>query len=171
MIGHFLPGAIFGALAPVLLNKVMAEGAANIWSMQYTGKNDDGEMWTYIWFSSGGTGARPSKDGISAAAFPSGVAGVPTEVIESLAPIVFRSRELVTDSAGAGKFRGGCGQEMRVAVRTNHPFIVSPLFDRTKFQAAGYRGWSARWVRRHRGQRRQLFRHQGGSGISSQARK
>ncbi len=140
VIGHFLPGAIFGALAPVLLNKVMAEGAANIWSMQYTGKNDDGEMWTYIWFSSGGTGARPSKDGISAAAFPSGVAGVPTEVIESLAPIVFRSRELVTDSAGAGKFRGGCGQEMRVAVRTNHPFIVSPLFDRTKFQAAGYEG-------------------------------
>ncbi len=140
VIGHFLPGAIFGALAPVLPNRVMAEGAANIWSMQYTGKNDDGELWTYIWFSSGGTGARPSKDGISAAAFPSGVAGVPTEVIESLAPIVFRSRELVTDSAGAGKFRGGCGQEMRVAVRSEYPFIISPLFDRTKFQAAGYEG-------------------------------
>ncbi len=140
VIGHFLPGAIFGALAPVLPNRVMAEGAANIWSMQFTGTSDEGETWTYIWFSSGGTGARPTKDGISATAFPSGVAGVPTEVIESLSPVVFRSRELVTDSGGAGKFRGGCGQEMRVTVRTDRPFTLSPLFDRTKFQAAGYDG-------------------------------
>lgn len=140
VIGHFLPGAIFGALAPVLPNRMMAEGAANIWSMQFTGSNQDGEPWTYIWFSSGGTGARPNKDGISATAFPSGVAGVPTEIIESLSPVVFRSRELVTDSGGAGMFRGGCGQEMRVTVRTDRPFILSPLFDRTKFQAAGYEG-------------------------------
>ncbi len=140
VIGHFLPGAIFGALAPVLPNRVMAEGAANIWSMQFTGTSDEGETWTYIWFSSGGTGARPTKDGISATAFPSGVAGVPTEVIESLSPVVFRSRELVIDSGGAGKFRGGCGQEMRVTVRTDRPFTLSPLFDRTKFQAEGYDG-------------------------------
>jgi N-methylhydantoinase B len=118
----------------------MAEGAANIWSMQYTGTNDDGEPWTYVWFSSGGTGARPTKDGISATAFPSGVAGVPTEVIESLSPLVFRSRELVPDSGGAGRFRGGCGQEMRVTVRNPRPVSLSPLFDRTKFQAAGYEG-------------------------------
>lgn len=140
VIGHFLPGAIFGALAPVLPNRMMAEGAANIWSMQFTGSNQDGEPWTYIWFSSGGTGARPNKDGISATAFPSGVAGVPTEIIESLSPVVFRSRELVIDSGGAGMFRGGCGQEMRVTVRTDRPFILSPLFDRTKFRAAGYEG-------------------------------
>ena len=65
---------------------------------------------------------------------------MPTEVIESLSPVVFRSRELVTDSGGAGMFRGGCGQEMRVTVRTDRPFTLSPLFDRTKFQAAGYEG-------------------------------
>jgi len=140
VIGHFLPGAIFGALAPALPGRVMAEGAANIWSMQFTGTNDDGEPWTYVWFSSGGTGARPNKDGISATAFPSGVAGVPTEVIESLSPIVFRSREFVPDSGGAGRFRGGCGQEMRVMVRDPRPVSLSPLFDRTKFQAAGYEG-------------------------------
>jgi N-methylhydantoinase B len=140
VIGHFLPGAIFGALAPALPGRVMAEGAANIWSMQFTGANDEGEPWTYIWFSSGGTGARPTKDGISATAFPSGVAGVPTEVIESLSPVVFRLRELVPDSGGAGRFRGGCGQEMRVEVRTDRPVTLSPLFDRTKFQAAGYEG-------------------------------
>jgi N-methylhydantoinase B len=140
VIGHFLPGAIFGALAPALPQRVMAEGAANIWSMQFTGANDEGEPWTYIWFSSGGTGARPTKDGISATAFPSGVAGVPTEVIESLSPVVFRLRELVPDSGGAGRFRGGCGQEMRVVVNTDRPVTLSPLFDRTKFQAAGYEG-------------------------------
>ena len=143
VIGHFLPGAIFGALAPALPGRVMAEGAANIWSMQFTGANEAGDPWTYIWFSSGGTGARPTKDGISATAFPSGVAGVPTEVIESLSPVVFRLRELVPDSGGAGRFRGGCGQEMRVEVRTDRPVTLSPLFDRTRFQAAGYEGGAA----------------------------
>jgi N-methylhydantoinase B len=140
VIGHFLPGAIFGALAKALPDRVMAEGAANIWSAQFFGSNDDGSPWTYIWFCSGGTGARPGKDGISATAFPSGIAGVPTEVIESLSPVVFRHRELIIDSAGPGRFRGGLGQEMRVAVRTDRPFTLSPLFDRTKFRAAGYAG-------------------------------
>lgn len=140
IIGHFLPGAIFGALARVIPDRVMAEGAANIWSTQFTGRDDEHQLWTYVWFSTGGTGARPTKDGISTAAFPSGISGVPSEVIESLSPVMIHYRQYRQDSGGAGTFRGGLGQEMEVSVRTNRPFTFSPLFDRVHFAAQGYDG-------------------------------
>jgi N-methylhydantoinase B len=140
IIGHFLPGAIFGALAQALPDRVMAEGAANIWINQFSGRDEQNELWTYVWFSAGGTGARPNKDGISAAAFPSGISGVPAEVIESLSPIVMHRREFRQDSGGAGRFRGGLGQVMEVSVRGDRSFTLSPLFDRTRFAAQGYAG-------------------------------
>ncbi|MEX2314978.1 MAG: hydantoinase B/oxoprolinase family protein [Thermomicrobiales bacterium] len=140
IIGHFLPGAIFGALAQALPDRVMAEGAANIWINQFSGRDEANDIWTYVWFSAGGTGARPNKDGISAAAFPSGISGVPAEVIESLSPVIMHRREYRADSGGAGEFRGGLGQIMEVSVRGDKPFTLSPLFDRTRFAAQGYAG-------------------------------
>jgi N-methylhydantoinase B len=140
IIGHFLPGAIFGALAAALPDQVMAEGAANIWINQFSGRDEADKVWTYVWFSAGGTGARPNKDGISATAFPSGISGVPAEVIESLSPVVMHRREFREDSGGPGRFRGGLGQTMHVSVRGERPYSLSPLFDRTQFAAQGYRG-------------------------------
>lgn len=140
IIGHFLPGAIFGALAEALPEQVMAEGAANIWINQFSGRDEQDDVWTYVWFSAGGTGARPSSDGINATAFPSGISGVPAEVIESLSPVILHRRELRRDSGGPGRFRGGLGQTMEVSIRGDRPFSLSPLFDRTQFAAQGYRG-------------------------------
>ena len=143
IVGHFLPGVIFGALAQVIPRQVMADGAANIWSTQFTGRDTNDDLWTYVWFSTGGTGARPTADGISAAAFPSGISGVPAEVIESLAPIVINRREYRQDSGGAGTFRGGLGQTLEVAVRSGQPYWFSPLFDRVQFAAQGSEGGGA----------------------------
>lgn len=140
IIGHFLPGVIFGALANALPDRVMADGAANIWINQFSGRDEQDNVWTYVWFSAGGTGARPTKDGISATAFPSGISGVPAEVIENLAPLVMHRREFLTDSGGAGRFRGGLGQRMEVSVRSGRSYQISPLFDRTRFAAGGYAG-------------------------------
>jgi N-methylhydantoinase B len=140
IIGHFLPGAIFGALAQALPDRVLAEGAANIWATQFTGRNEDESFWTYVWFSTGGTGARPTKDGISTTAFPSGISGVPTEMIESLSPVVIQRREYRTDSGGPGRYRGGLGQTLTIGVRSDKPYTFSPIFDRTKFAAQGYQG-------------------------------
>jgi N-methylhydantoinase B len=140
ILGHFLPGAVFGALAQALPDRVIAEGAANIWNLQFTGHDLAGDPFTYVWFSCGGTGARPTKDGLHATAFPSGISGVPAEVIEQLTPVVLRKREIRADSAGPGRFRGGCGQTLQVAVRTDRPFRFAPLFDRLHHAAAGYAG-------------------------------
>src|SRR5699024_2817474 len=99
-----------------------------------------GRYFSFTWFSSGGTGALKGKDGLSATAYPSGVAGVPVEVIENLAPLIVHRRELRQGSGGAGTWRGGLGQTMEVEVRTDKPYLFSGLFERTRFAAPGLHG-------------------------------
>ena len=91
-------------------------------------------------FHSGGTGARPSSDGLSATAFPSGVKNVPVEITETLAPLVIWSKEYLQDSGGAGEHRGGLGQAMEIGSAENMPFGISPTFDRVVFPARGRLG-------------------------------
>jgi N-methylhydantoinase B len=141
LVGHFLPGAIFAALAPAIPDRVMAESSAGLWNTNISGEAPPpGGPFTYVWFSAGGMGARPTKDGLSATAFPSGIGGVPVEVIESLSPVLMERRELRPDSGGPGKFRGGCGQTMILRFRTAKPVLYSPLYDRVRFPAFGLLG-------------------------------
>ena len=143
VIGHFLPHVIAGALGQALPERVMAEGSANIWGVQVSGKDVDGRPFTHIFFSSGGTGARAVKDGLSATAFPSGVLGTPVEVLENLSPLLVERKALRGDSGGRGKYRGGLGQTIAFRVRTREPFVCSILCDRTAQPAAGFRGGSS----------------------------
>ena len=141
LVGHFLPSAIFGALVHVLPDRVMAPGFDGLWDTQISGHNPrTGRPFTYVWFSAGGAGALPLRDGLSATAFPSGIAGVPAEVIETLSPVFLKRRELRQDSGGPGTFRGGLGQVMEVAVRTDRPYIFSGLYERIRFPAPGLLG-------------------------------
>lgn len=141
IIGHLLPGAIFGALAPVLPGKLLAGGADSIWITVWRGQLPQSDaLFTFSLFQCGGTGARASKDGLSATGFPSGVAGVPAEVVESLAPLVQHRRELRTDSGGAGRYRGGLGQRSTMSCRGGGSWSVSALVDRTRYPAQGLEG-------------------------------
>ncbi len=140
ILGHFLPGAVFGALAQAIPDRVMAEGAANIWNLQFIGHDLAGDPFAYVWFSCGGTGARSTKDGLHATAFPSGISGVPAEVIEQLSPVVVHERSIRENSGGAGKYRGGCGQRLELGVRTNQTYSFSGLFDRIHHPAQGFAG-------------------------------
>jgi N-methylhydantoinase B len=143
IIGHFLPELVHGALAPAIPDKVLAEGSANLWNTQITGQSQSGEPFTYVFFSGGGMGARPNKDGLSATAFPSGIRGVPAEVIESISPIVMHKRELRPDSEGPGRHRGGFGQEMEIGVRSDSAWVLSAMYDRNTFPAQGMLGGSS----------------------------
>jgi N-methylhydantoinase B len=141
LVGHFLPSAIFGALVQVLPDRVKAPGFDGLWDTQIFGHDArTGKPFTYVWFSAGGTGALATCDGLSATAFPSGIAGTPVEVIEALSPIVIRRRELRQDSGGPGTFRGGLGQVLHIAVRTDRPYVFSGLYERIAFPAPGLLG-------------------------------
>jgi N-methylhydantoinase B len=142
IIGHFLPGVIHGALEGTIPDRVLAQGADSLWNTQITGERESGEPFTYVFFSGGGMGARPTGDGLSATAFPSGIRGVPAEVIESICPVIMHSREFRPDSEGPGRYRGGFGQEMEIGVRSHAPWILSAMYDRTRCPAQGIQGGS-----------------------------
>jgi len=140
VIGHFIPSAIFAAMSGAMPGRLMAPGADPIWLSVWRGQNPP---FTLTVFQVGGTGARPTKDGLNAVGFPSGVAGVPAEVIESLSPVVLKRRELRADSGGAGIWRGGLGQLTEFARRGEGKWSVSSIADRTEYPAPGLLGGKA----------------------------
>jgi N-methylhydantoinase B len=140
VIGHFIPSAIFAALSGALPGRLMAPGADPIWLSVWRGQSPP---FTLTVFQVGGTGARPTKDGLNAVGFPSGVAGVPAEVIESLSPVVMKRRQLRPDSGGAGTWRGGLGQLTEFTRRGAGKWSVSSIADRTHYPAPGLLGGQA----------------------------
>jgi len=144
-MGHMLPDVVYGALHQCIPGRVPAEGTSNLWNLKLgagpgiTGNAEDrGFMVTS--FHSGGAGARPAQDGLSATPFPSGVRNVPVEVTETITPLVFWKKELRPGSGGAGRFRGGLGQVMEVSRRDGHAFGIFATFERIKYPARGREG-------------------------------
>jgi N-methylhydantoinase B len=140
LIGHLIPGLIFAALAPAMPGRLMATGADSTWLTIWRGEARGGRPYSLTIFQSGGAGARGQKDGLTTTGFPSGVAGVPAEVIETLSPLVQTRRELRIDSGGAGRFRGGLGQTVEMRSRGAGDWSVSALVDRTRHPAEGLDG-------------------------------
>ena len=142
LIGHFLPGAIFAALAEVMSGRLMAGGSEPVWITLWRGQKNTGSPFLLSHFQLGGAGARAEKDGLSTTGFPSGVGGVPVEIIESLAPLLQEHRELRQDSGGAGKYRGGLGQATAMRCLSGQPWEVSAMVDRLRFPGQGVQGGS-----------------------------
>ncbi len=144
LMGHFLPGLVLGALAPVLEDRAMAEGAAALWSTNVHGTGIDGARFSLLSFLTGGTGARSRLDGLSSTAFPSGVSGMPVEVFENRSPLVVLQRELRTGSGGAGTHRGGLGYRTSYAgLRMHESYRLAPFTDRLRTPAPGLNGGMA----------------------------
>ena len=140
LVGHFLSQAVFGALSHALPDRVLADGSAGLWNTQLEGVARDGRRFAYIFFSAGGMGASSVADGLSATAFPSGIRGVPAEAIEAVSSVRMLKRELICDSGGAGRYRGGLSQEMVLTVDSSQPAQHSCMYDRTKFAPRGFLG-------------------------------
>ena len=140
LIGHLLPGVIFGALAPIIPERLIVTGADATWLSIWRGASEAGRPFSLTVFQSGGTGARASKDGLNTTGFPSGVAGVPAEVIETLTPLVQHRRELRPDSGGAGRTRGGLGQLTELSCSSGDEWQISAMIDRTRFAGPALEG-------------------------------
>lgn len=143
VIGHMVPDLVLGALAKALPGKILAEGAAALWNIHISARpvaGAQGRRAEVLMFNSGGMGARPGLDGLSATAFPSGVHTMPIEATEHTGPIVVWRKELRPDSAGDGEYRGGLGQIIEIAPADGHEFDFSAMFDRIGTPAAGRDG-------------------------------
>ena len=148
IIGQFLPDLVLGCLQRVVPEGVQAEGSAGIWGIQARGGRElsDTEVasalptFDLLFFNSGGTGARPTSDGLSATGFPSGVQSLPTEAVENFAPVIIWRKEFRPSSGGAGKWRGGLGQSVEFSVVDDSSFAVFAMFDRVVNPARGRKG-------------------------------
>ena len=152
IIGQFLPDAVMGCLAQLVPEQVPAEGASCLWGLQVRGgpevdaacdyQRAEGDQSRYevLIFNSGGTGARPGQDGLSATGFPSGVRAMPVEIVENMGPIVVWRKELRPGSGGAGKYRGGLGQVVEFGTVDDSPYMLFAMYDRTRYPARGRMG-------------------------------
>ena len=143
VIGHMIPDLVLGAVAKALPGRIQAEGAGALWNIHISARPAAGRAGRHaevLMFNSGGSGARPTLDGMSATAFPSGVQTMPIEATEQTGPIVIWRKELRPDSGGDGRQRGGLGQIIEIEAWEGHEFDFSAMFDRVNHAAKGRDG-------------------------------
>ena len=140
VIGQMLPDVVLGALAKAMPGKTPAEGTSCLYLPVLRSRAGADESFVINPFYTGGTGARPEKDGLSCTAFPSGVKNTPVEINEASAPIIMWRKEYRTDTGGAGEHRGGLGQVMEFEHAKGEDMIASKMFDRIVHPARGRDG-------------------------------
>lgn len=149
VLGHFIPDTVLGALSKFLPDVAPAEGAGALWNVQISARPVAGtqaapgerlQSAEMLMFNSGGSGARPTLDGLNATAFPSGVHAMSVEATEQSGPIIVWRKELREGSGGAGQFRGGLGQVIEIAADDGHEFWIKAMFDRVEHPARGRQG-------------------------------
>ena len=138
IIGHMLPAAVMGALAPVLGNRFGAEGSANS-SFTMTGQHN-GRRYAVINFLNAGLGATAEREGQSVLSFPSNLGNTPVEVMESLAPIRILHRARRRGSGGDGRHRGGDGLDLSFEFLGDEPAVCSFISTRRIVPPSGASG-------------------------------
>ncbi|HEV7800697.1 MAG TPA: hydantoinase B/oxoprolinase family protein [Burkholderiales bacterium] len=139
-VGHMIVPVVFGALAQAVPDAVPAEAGSPAPRLNFFGPRDDGSEFQCLLITSGGLGAARERDGLAGKSFPTNTKMASLEVMESNAPLRFVRRELVPDSGGAGRHRGGLAQELVVEVLGTKNVYVSTSSERIKNPPIGYRG-------------------------------
>jgi len=105
----------------------------------------NGELKPYanMFFYNGGMGANHRGDGLPCLSWPSNVSSTSVEVSEHIAPLRFHHKRLREESGGAGRHRGGSGQEILIECLSDTPIAVSFLAERTVIPAFGIEGGGA----------------------------
>jgi len=130
---------IFGALAQAIPERVHA--ASGQWVNPIFGGTDPdtGERFVLYDYVLGGIGGRCARDGVDAMSPIFSVENVPIEIQEAQYPVLVERFELMTDSGGAGRTRGGLSlrKDMRILA---DGVQLSNLTDRQRIPPYGLQG-------------------------------
>ncbi len=141
-IGLMLPDLVFGCLRQAIPERVPAEGAGVLWNITGMGPRRSpavmGDDFLVNIVTTGGMGALPLRDGLSATGFPSGVRGGPVEIFESMSTLVFWRKQYRAGSGGPGTTRGGLGQHIELGNSLDEPFTCITSYERVRFPARGF---------------------------------
>ncbi|MDJ0389705.1 hydantoinase B/oxoprolinase family protein [Roseomonas sp. E05] len=102
---------ILGALAQAVPERVTACTNSTCTVASFIGsRKADGALWVYLETMGGGNGARATKDGLDGVhVHTTNTSNLPVEALEIEYPLTLLRYELVQDSGGIGRFRGGMG--------------------------------------------------------------
>jgi N-methylhydantoinase B len=126
------------ALARAVPGRVPAPGSAAGGSISSAGRHPQtGRWYSQYEILSGGTGARPDGDGVSAMdELVVNVMNTPVEAVETEFPVRVERYELAQDSGGPGIFRGGLGVRRQWRTLADEA-VVNLRTDRFKFSSPG----------------------------------
>jgi len=132
---------IFAALAEALPERVPASLGGSSCCFLFGGQHPNtGEPYSHFHFEGVGWGARQNQDGNNVTVVINGnCRNTPVEVFENRYPLINECYRLLTDSGGAGKWRGGLGGE-RILTVTAPRITVSALFNRMTVSPFGLFG-------------------------------
>jgi N-methylhydantoinase B len=136
---HALVESLFEALSQLAAQKKVADGCSSRSIIIGGRSNKTGRSYVQYEIFGGGSGGRSGKDGVSGTNVNQSNARIaPVEIIESEFSTRVRRFELIPDSGGAGKFRGGLGfvreyealdQEARMALRSTKHTVAPKGLD------------------------------------------
>jgi N-methylhydantoinase B len=130
---------VLGALAPALPEAVTA---ANSHFCNATfGAWDPVRRRRFVGYEliHGGTGARAGRDGCEAMSSPYNSANIPVEAVEAATPVIVERFELIPDSGGRGRHRGGLGVRRDVRI-LGESIKFTNLSERHRFRPFGVMG-------------------------------
>ena len=131
---------LFKALAQAIPDRIPAASQGTMNNLTIGGIDTrTGQEFSYYETIAGGTGARPSADGMSGVhTHMTNSLNTPAEALEYAYPLRVREYRLRQDSGGKGKHRGGDGVVREI--ETLVPSLMSLLADRRKRGPYGLRG-------------------------------
>lgn len=131
---------MLGALAKIVPDRIPAAGEGGNTVVRLSGRKPDHSPFIIVDMICGAWGARPGADGIEAITNASqNLSNTPVESLEANHPVRIEAYELIEDSCGAGKWRGGLG------IRRSYRLLADDAFlqlraDRMKFLPYGLGG-------------------------------
>jgi N-methylhydantoinase B len=140
LTGYRVFDTMLGALAQIVPDKVPAAGEGGNSVICISGLRPNRQPFIIVDMICGAWGGRPDKDGLEAVTNASqNLSNMPVEVMEAEHPVRIEDYSFVTDSCGAGQYRGGVG--IRRSYRILAPEALLQLrTDRVTFQPYGLNG-------------------------------
>jgi N-methylhydantoinase B len=135
---------IFGAMAEALPDRVLAGCNSTLNGINISGTDPrTGEFYVYPETIGGGMGARPNRDGLDGVhVHVTNSSNLPVEALETEYPLRVERYELIQDSGGCGRYRGGMGIRRDIRV-IGHEAELSTHADRQKHAPWGLQGGTA----------------------------
>lgn len=140
--GYRVSDTVLGALSRAVPERIPAAGAGQvaIVLVSHLDARTGGYRVNVLQPMQGGSGGRPTKDGIDGVNFSAGsLRNIPTEAIELEAPVRV-TRYMLTGSPAPGQFRGGSGVVLEFEVLSPDTIVTARGMDRNRIRPWGRKG-------------------------------